>query len=52
MSFSGEVKEELSRQFATGRHCQIAEIALRGFKAEKALECIQKIFPWLASILC
>ena len=27
MSFSGEVKEELSRQFATGRHCQIAEIA-------------------------
>lgn len=27
MSFSGEVKEELSRQFAKARHCQIAEIA-------------------------
>lgn len=27
MSFSGEVKEELSRQFPKGRHCQIAEIA-------------------------
>lgn len=27
MSFSGEVKEELSRQFPKGRHCRIAEIA-------------------------
>lgn len=27
MSFSGEVKEELSRQFHKSRHCQIAEIA-------------------------
>jgi len=27
MSFSSEVKEELSRHFETGRHCQIAEIA-------------------------
>lgn len=27
MSFSKEVKEELSRQFSTARHCQIAEIA-------------------------
>ena len=27
MSFSGEVKEELSRQFPKGRHCQLAEIA-------------------------
>ena len=27
MSFSGDVKEELSRQFPKGRHCQIAEIA-------------------------
>ncbi len=27
MSFSGEVKEELSRQFQKSRHCQIAEIA-------------------------
>lgn len=27
MSFSGEVKEELSRQFSTARHCQIAEMA-------------------------
>ena len=27
MSFSGEVKEELSRQFPKSRHCQIAEIA-------------------------
>lgn len=26
-SFSGQVKEELSRQFSTARHCQIAEIA-------------------------
>ena len=27
MSFSSEVKEELSRQFSPARHCQIAEIA-------------------------
>ena len=27
MSFSGEVKEELSRQFHKSRHCQIAEIS-------------------------
>lgn len=27
MSFSGQVKEELSRQFHKSRHCQIAEIA-------------------------
>ncbi len=27
MSFSSEVKEELSRQFSQARHCQIAEIA-------------------------
>ena len=27
MSFSGEVKEELSRQLPKSRHCQIAEIA-------------------------
>ena len=27
MSFSGEVKKELSRQFHKSRHCQIAEIA-------------------------
>lgn len=27
MSFSGEVKEELSRQFPKSRHCQIAEVA-------------------------
>ena len=27
MSFSSEVKEELSRQLSTARHCQIAEIA-------------------------
>ena len=27
MSFSGQVKEELSRHINKGRHCQIAEIA-------------------------
>jgi len=27
MSFSSDVKDELSRQISTGRHCQIAEIA-------------------------
>jgi len=27
MSFSGDVKDELSRQISKGRHCQIAEIA-------------------------
>ena len=27
MSFSGEIKEELSKQLSTGRHCQIAELA-------------------------
>lgn len=27
MSFSGNVKEELSRQWSTARHCQIAELA-------------------------
>ncbi len=27
MSFSSRVKEELSRQESTARHCQIAEIA-------------------------
>lgn len=27
MSFSAEVKDELSRKFSTARHCQIAEIA-------------------------
>ena len=26
MSFSSDVKEELSRQFPSARHCQIAEI--------------------------
>ena len=32
MSFSGDVKEELSKQWSTARHCQIAEIAaLLGF---------------------
>ena len=27
MSFSSEVKEELSKHISTARHCQIAEIA-------------------------
>ena len=27
MSFSGKVKEELSRQWSSARHCQIAELA-------------------------
>ena len=27
MSFSGMVKEELSRQIGTARHCRIAELA-------------------------
>ncbi|MCI8722976.1 MAG: DNA-binding protein WhiA, partial [Ruminococcus sp.] len=27
MSFSGNVKEELSRSLSTARHCQIAELA-------------------------
>lgn len=27
MSFSGDVKEELSRQFSAARHCQLAELA-------------------------
>jgi len=27
MSFSSEIKEELSRQMPTARHCQLAEIA-------------------------
>ena len=27
MSFSSEVKDELSRQFNRSRHCQLAEIA-------------------------
>lgn len=27
MSFSGKVKEELSQQLPTARHCQIAELA-------------------------
>ena len=27
MSFSGEVKEELQKQVAAARHCQIAELA-------------------------
>lgn len=27
MSFSSDVKEELSKQLSTARHCQIAEIA-------------------------
>ena len=27
MSFSGNVKEELSHQIAQARHCQIAELA-------------------------
>ena len=27
MSFSGMVKEELSRHIGTGRHCKIAELA-------------------------
>ena len=32
MSFSSEIKEELSRQFSSGRHCQLAELsALLGF---------------------
>lgn len=26
MSFSGEVKEELAKQFSTSRHCQLAEL--------------------------
>lgn len=41
MSFSGEVKEELSRQFHKSRHCQLAEIAaILGFagKLEAAEE--------------
>ena len=27
MSFSSDVKEEISNHFVSGRHCQIAEIA-------------------------
>lgn len=27
MSFSGRVKEELSRQYSPARHCRIAELA-------------------------
>ena len=27
MSFSGEVKEDLSQKVSTARHCQIAELA-------------------------
>ena len=30
MSFSGKVKEELSQQWSSARHCQIAEIAASG----------------------
>ncbi len=41
MSFSGEVKEELARQFGRGRHCQLAELAamleLCGWQREKAV---------------
>ena len=27
MSFSGEIKEELARHYASARHCQLAELA-------------------------
>lgn len=44
MSFSSEVKEELSRQFQKSRHCQIAEIAaVLGF-AGKVEESVLQVY--------
>lgn len=45
MSFSGEVKEELSRQFQKSRHCQIAEIAaILGFAGKMEEESVLRVY--------
>lgn len=45
MSFSGEVKEELSRQFQKSRHCQIAEIAaILGFAGKLEEENALRVY--------
>ncbi len=47
MSFSSEVKEELSRQFHKSRHCQIAEIsAILSFagKLEEYQEGVRSLY--------
>lgn len=45
MSFSGEVKEELSRQFQKSRHCQIAEIAaILGFAGKLEEESVLRVY--------
>lgn len=45
MSFSGEVKEELSRQFQKSRHCQIAEIAaILGFAGKLEGESVLRVY--------
>ncbi|MEY8516657.1 DNA-binding protein WhiA [Lachnospiraceae bacterium 29-84] len=53
MSFSGQVKEELSRQFKKSRHCQIAEVAailgfagkIEGQNGEEALRVYTENLP-------
>lgn len=45
MSFSSEVKEELSRQFQKSRHCQIAEIAaILGFAGKLEEESVLRVY--------
>lgn len=45
MSFSGEVKEELSRQFQKSRHCQIAEIAaILGFAGKLEADSALRVY--------
>lgn len=45
MSFSGEVKEELSRQFQKSRHCQIAELAaILGFAGKLEADSALRVY--------
>lgn len=45
MSFSSEVKEELSRQFQKSRHCQIAEIAaILSFAGKLEEESVLRVY--------
>ena len=44
MSFSGEVKEELQKQVAAARHCQIAELAY-GVRLVSSMGAANKLRP-------
>ena len=52
MSFSSEVKEELSRHLGKSRHCQIAELALIAFDGKVQVRNPGVTFFWILKMNC